>query len=99
MHLLISVFTVGVKHGGGRPRSQQEGPARAAKRPHEARSGVRGRCLLTHGGGRWAGDALHFFAPLGGLASAAVVVAGNAVGSLASAALILRIDGPSSSRR
>jgi hypothetical protein len=47
----------------------------------------------------WAGDALHFFAPSGGLASAAVVVAGDAVGSLASAALILRIDGPSSSRR
>jgi hypothetical protein len=35
---------------------------------------------------------LHFFAPLGGLASAAVVVAGDAVGSLASAALILQFE-------
>jgi hypothetical protein len=38
-----------------------------------------------------AGAALHFFAPLGGLASAAAVVAGDAVGSLASAALIVAV--------
>jgi len=31
---LISVFSPGVKHGGGRPRSQQEGPARDAEYPH-----------------------------------------------------------------
>jgi hypothetical protein len=34
VHFLISVFTAVVKHGEGRPRSQQEGPARAAECPH-----------------------------------------------------------------
>jgi len=39
--LLISVFWFGVKRGGGRPRSRQEGPARVAKRPHGWRNGAR----------------------------------------------------------
>ena len=33
VHFLISVFAFGVKCDGGRPRSQQEGPARAAEWP------------------------------------------------------------------
>ena len=99
MHLLISVFSVGVKGGGGRPRSQQEGPARAAECPHGRRSGVRGRSLLTHGGGRDDGSGPHFLTPLGGLPSAAVAATGGTAGSVASLALILRIDGPSSSSR
>jgi hypothetical protein len=45
----------------------------------------------AHGGGRWTGDALHFFAPFGGLPSAAVVETG-AVGSVASPDLSLRIE-------
>ena len=34
VHLLISEFGHGVKRGEGRPRSQQEGPARAAECPN-----------------------------------------------------------------
>jgi hypothetical protein len=58
-----------------------------------------GGCLLTHGGGRDDGSACHFLAPFDDLPSAAVGVADCAGGSIASAALILRIDGPSSSSR
>ena len=55
---------------------------------------------MTHGGGRDDRSARHFLAPLDGFPSAAGVgVAGCADGSIASAALILRIDGPSSSSR
>ena len=32
----------------GCPGSEQEGPARVAKCPHERRSGARGRCLFAH---------------------------------------------------
>jgi hypothetical protein len=99
VHLLISVFSLGVKLGAGRPRSRQEGPTRAAECPHNRRSGARGRCLLTHGGGGDARPARHRFAPLGGLPSDAVVATGEVAGSVASLALSLRIDGPSSSRR
>jgi len=48
---LISVLGPGVKHGGARPRSQQEGPARDAECPHGWRSGARGSLLLTTGTG------------------------------------------------
>jgi hypothetical protein len=34
VHLLISVFSFAVKGDKGRPRSQQEGPARVAECPH-----------------------------------------------------------------
>jgi hypothetical protein len=35
------------------PVVNRRDPRTTRSGPHEARSGVRGRCLLTHGGGRW----------------------------------------------
>ena len=84
------------------PVSQQEGPAGDAERPHLARSGARGRALLTLGGGRAAISALHFLPPFAGFAEVAPLTASDA-GALSAAsispALTLRIDGPSSARR
>ena len=91
MHLLISVFSVGVKGGGGRPRSQQEGPARAAECPQGRRSSARGRSLLTRGGGRNDGSGPHFLAPLSGLPSAAIVATGG-VGGAFNASCLLTIQ-------
>jgi hypothetical protein len=99
VHFLISVFAFGVKCDGGRPRSQQEGPARAAEWPRWLTQRRARECLLTHGGGRHGESAPHFFAPLGQLRSAAIVATGGVGVSLASPALSLRIDGPSSSSR
>jgi hypothetical protein len=97
VHLLISIFTVGVKRGGGRPRSQQEGPARAAG-AHMTQQRAREEPVDPQGQPvGWAAPL--FFAPLGSLPSDAFVAAGGAAGSVASTALTLRIDGPSSSRR
>jgi hypothetical protein len=50
--------------GKGCPGSEQEGPARAAKCPHERRSGARGRCLFAHLGN-----------PMGGVRGGALIAA------------------------
>ena len=50
-------------------------------------------------GDRRAGSDSHFFAALVGLPSAALGVTGDEVGTVSSLALILRIEGPSSSSR
>ena len=81
------------------PVVNREGPARAAE-CHTADAAARaGGALLTHWGGRDDGSAHHFLAPLDDLSSAAVGIGGCAGDWIASVALILRIDGPSSSSR
>jgi hypothetical protein len=49
--------------------------------------------------GRRAGSQSHFFGPLVGLPSVAVVATGDEVETASSLALILRIEGPSNSSR
>jgi len=59
---------------------------------------VRGRCLLTHGGGREAGSSGHFLAPFDGLVCVVAVLLVSLVDTAAYASG-LRIDGPSSASR
>jgi len=94
------VFAFLVKCDGGRPRSQQEGPARDAEGPPRVqRSGARGRALLTHGGGRDAECGAHLRPPFATFVDVAVLLASAAVTAASSSARILRIEGPSSARR
>ena len=90
MHLLISLFVVGVKRDGAVPVVNRRAP-RALRSAPSADAAARAEGpLLIHGGGRGGRSAAHFLAPLGGLPSMAVVVAGDVVCSVASAALSLR---------
>src|SRR5207253_3209347 len=69
--------------------------------PMRRGSGVRGRCLLTHGGGREAGSGGHFLAPLDDLVCMVAVPVVSLVDGAASASVAsgLRIDGPLSASR
>ena len=63
---------------------------------------MRGRCLLTHGGGREAGSGGHFLAPFDGLVCVVAVVLVSLLVDTPTSALAasgLRIEGPSSASR
>jgi hypothetical protein len=70
------------------PLPWAEADARSpSERPYVARSGVRGRCLLTHGGGAggWLGG--HFLAPFDGLVCMVAVLVVSLVDGAASASV------------
>ena len=81
------------------PVVNRRGPGALRSAPKADAAARVGGFLLTHGGGRAGRSGRHIFAPLEGLGSAAAGVGGGGGGMPASAALILRIDGPSSSSR